>query len=372
MISRIILFLLFFLPLVVFPIGVSPFETPKILVAQVAIEILLLVFIFKKGFVALQGLTLQGVIIFALIFALSILHLFFQEQSGIFFGNVFRLQGVYMLWHLILFAVLSSTLSYKDIPTLVPRISLILLFLSIFLFGANDSGRLVGTLGEPNALAAVAVFLLPMLFSSSKRGQGIVFAVLIALIVFLSGSRSGLLAISIESVFLLLCYKVGLPLKKSILISIALLLASLFLPFTKQDLTFENRYENRAEIWKTAWAAGYEKPFLGWGFGNISLALQNTSFSLSNNLRYQFVDSAHNIFLDWWVQGGIIGIILITSLITYSSVRLLQRKQIIELTVLLGLLAILSFNPVSIVTLLQFWWLIGQSLSSSQAIAKEV
>lgn len=148
------------------------------------------------------------------------------------------------------------------------------------------------------------------------------------------------------------------------LISIDLLALSLFLPFTKQGLT----YENRAEIWKTAWASGWEKPFFGWGFGNISLALENTSFfKLSNNLRYQFVDSTHNLLLHWWVQEGIIGVILILGVLSYSFVRLLQRKQIIELTILVGLLAILSFNPVSIVTLLQFWWIIGQSLSSPNA-----
>lgn len=363
MISRIIFFLLFFLAFVVFPIGVSPFETPKILISQVLIEVLFLIFFFTKG-LPFQNFTRVGLVIFALIFVFTIIQLALQGSPTSFFGNVFRLQGVYMLWHFMLFAILSSTLSHKEIPKLVPRLSIMLLFLSIFLFGTNDAGRVIGTLGEPNALAAVTTFLFPMIFSSSKTQQKFIFAILTVLIVFFSGSRSGLLAISIEATSLLLYYKMRWPLKKALIIPAALLVLSLFLPFSKQDLTFENRYENRAEIWKTAWAAGWDKPLFGWGFGNISLALQNTSLDLSNNLRYQFVDSAHNVFLDWWVQGGIIGLMLITSVMVYSFVRLLQRKQIIELAIFLGLLAILSFNPVSVVTLLQFWWLIGRGISS--------
>jgi len=364
--SRIILFLLFFLPLFVFPVGVSPFETPKILIAQTLIEVLFLIFLFTKD-LPFERPTRIGLTIFALIFIFTIIQLLLPGHSTSFFGNVFRLQGVYMLWHLMLFAILSSTLSHKEIPKLVPRLSIMLLFLSIFLFGTNDAGRVIGTLGEPNALSAVAAFLFPMLFYSSKRQQRFIFAILTALIVFFSGSRSGLLAISIEAIFLLLYYKMGWSLKKVLIIPLVLLTLSLFLPFTKQNLTFENRYENRAEIWQTAWAAGLEKPFFGWGFGNISLALQDTSLDLSNNLRYQFVDSAHNVFFDWFVQGGIIGAALIITLTTYSFVRLIKRKQIIELAILLGLLAVLSFNPTSVVTLLQFWWLIGQAMSSRES-----
>ncbi len=135
-----------------------------------------------------------------------------------------------------------------------------------------------------------------------------------------------------------------------------LLFTSLFLPLIQK----KKIWENRTEIWSTALAAGLERPILGWGFGNVEFALRETSFLLKNNLRFQYVDSSHNLILDYWVQGGIVGVILILYLIFLTFKKFISKKDRLSLGVFFGVLTVLQFNPVSVVTSIHFWWLIGK------------
>ena len=103
-----------------------------------------------------------------------------------------------------------------------------------------------------------------------------------------------------------------------------------------------------------------EAQFIIADLGNIDSALNQTSRVVNNNIQYQFIDSTHNIFLDFWVQGGVLGVIGLTVLIVYACRNLLKRNQVRELLILLGLLVVLSFNPMSIAIVIFFWWTLGQ------------
>ena len=72
------------------------------------------------------------------------------------------------------------------------------------------NGRIVGTLGEPNALAATMIFLCPIAFYNIphrfKHYGGITQITMILMtgaILFLSGSRSAVIAISLNHYFLI-------------------------------------------------------------------------------------------------------------------------------------------------------------------------
>ncbi|MCR4305780.1 MAG: O-antigen ligase family protein, partial [Candidatus Daviesbacteria bacterium] len=175
------------------------------------------------------------------------------------------------------------------------------------------------------------------------------------LLIFLSGSRAGLIGFGIEMAFIWLT-TLRVSILKSVTISIILILLALFLPFIEGGGWFENR----GQIWQTALQAGLESPILGQGFGNIQDPIRKAAIKLNNPVQYQVVDSAHNFILDWWIQGGIVGVISLLTLIFLSIQGFTRHKRVLEATALLGVVATMLFNPLSVVNLLAFWWLLGQ------------
>lgn len=350
--------LLFVLPLVVTPFLRSYFEPPKVIIAEVLIQVMVILTIIQRWFKFNQ----KQLFLTAGLIILSIIQLPFGQKE-MFFGNGFRLQGVFLLWHLLLFSLISSSLKLK-LGTKLIWVPYLLLFSSIWLFGGNEEGRIIGSLGEPNSLATTFLFLFPLSLRTHpwRMWQPLLLTILsliiIAVAVYLSGSYSAFIALILELIFLGLI-RLKLPLKKTFLTCLILILLSLSLPF----LQVSRIYENRAEIWQTAFLAGLSSPILGHGFGNITSSLKEASWKISNNVRFQFVDSSHNIFLDYFVQGGLIGLIILVCLLILSISSLLKNQQKILLTAFLGLLVMFSFNPLSVVNLVAFWWLIGQGIT---------
>lgn len=359
--QAIVLALLFFLPYVVLPIGVTPFETPKVFIAELLIAALVIVCVTTMPLKKLVRKNIFPLLLF-LLFLFSLFHLFLHPTSISFFGNQFRMQGVFLLWLLLALAFVSTEARLKKMPVWTITLFLTVHLLAAIFITTTRDGRAVGTLGEPNALAAVAIFLWPFLWKSRKESRvsavlQIVSMLLVVSLIYISGSRSAMTAFVIQNIFLLLGFSRFLALGKAVIIVLLLFAATLFLPAVIERQTV---YENRVEIWQTALLAGYERPFVGWGFGNTEVALKEYNQKLYTRLRGYYVDSSHNVFLDFWVQGGFIGLSSLVVLI-YCAFRIYTRqKDIIKLCLLLGLLAVMSFNPVSVVTSVQFWWLIGQ------------
>lgn len=287
--------------------------------------------------------------------------LFFQTDISL-FGNAFRHQGVFLLWHLLIFYLLSTKLLLPKFPYWLPLLLLTIHLLLAFSIGTTITNRSIGTLGEPNALAASAIFLWPFILSFDKKQRYRTISLILGIfltgiLIFLSGSRSGMLALFVQLSFLSLLAIKRIPFQISILISFLFLLLTFITPF----VTKQNPYENRVEVWKIAFLGGFERPVLGGGFGNIEKLFHTSAVRINLPIQYYYVDSSHNVFLDYWFQGGFIGLLLLL-LITFQCIRNFTiQKNIRGITLLLGLLTVMSFNPVSVVTLVAFWWLLGSS-----------
>lgn len=354
MTSYLLSFLLFGLPFVILPFGMSPFEIPKVIIAEIGIELLAVWLLFKAKNFKISNFSSKQLISLGGLFLVILAGLIFNFQDNSFFGNQFRLQGVFLFWNLLLFCLISSKILPGKLPGIGYLVLLVVQFFAALLILPRVNSRLVGTIGEPNALAAFVVFLWPFIFYNNNRVIKIIGFILASFLIFLTGSRSGLLAFAIESLFIALGQS-KLALKKIVLISLIFIAFSLILPFIEGG----GWYENRAEIWQTAWFAGWNHPIIGGGFGNIQNLLHDGSLRLNNNIQYQVVDSSHNFLLDFFVQGGIIGLLLIVLLLYWFFKNLIVLEKKLELSLMLGLITIMLFNPVSIVTLIQFWWLIG-------------
>jgi hypothetical protein len=400
MAQLIILLLIFVLPFIVGTLGLSFFETPKIYVAQFLIEILLLITLFKSDFTKKFALSPITILLFS-IFFFSILQMLFYPSPFAFFGNEFRKQGAFLLWHLLVFAFIVSLSKpvlfkppYNLVQKYLPHCVLLLLFISTFLFGTSPDERAVGVFGEPNSLGVYAAFLWPLTGS-------LLFAPISFAIILLSGSRSAFIAFGIQIAFIFLTKKLHLSTLKSSLICILLIVCSLSLILLETSA----EYQNRPLIWNTAYHAGMEYPAFGRGFGDIETGLKLAAQELENPLRFEYVDSSHNMLLDWWVQGGIVGVILIIVLVGLTlknltsqyeaavsdsrtlgklrnqDIRQFENRSVRSLVYwlsdvsdisgaqsilsFLSLLTGLLFNPVSVAILVPFWWLVGRSQSST-------
>jgi O-antigen ligase len=176
----------------------------------------------------------------------------------------------------------------------------------VFIAPLDQAGRAVGTLGEANSLGAFSLFLFPFALSlsvSKKRKTFLMIGVFLctALVVFFSGSRSALIGLVAQTLFLFLYKKNGIP--KAGILTVVFVIFSLFLPFADVKQTFDSR----TEIWNTAWQAGQTRPLFGWGVGNVEHGLRETAKELQNPLRFQYVDSSHNVFLDCGYREGYSG-----------------------------------------------------------------
>lgn len=354
--SYIVTFLLFGLYLIVIPLGISPFEAPKVIIAEILIDLLLLVNILKFKKADFKYFITPQTIFLGIIFLLAVDQLLIFHPKGAFFGNPFRLQGIFLLLHLLIFSFISRNISLPSGGSkFFYFFSFTFLIMGTIILGFNENNRAFGTLGEPNALAATALFIWPFVFFKGQRSVKIASFLLCLVIIYLSGSRAGLVGFMIEIVFIVLTQALKLSLLKTAFISLVLVFLALFLPFAENSGWFENR----GQIWQTAITAGLKSPIIGYGFGNIQDPIRQTAAELNNNVQYQIVDSAHNFLLDFWIQGGAVAVISILLLILLSIQGMIIHKREIELVAFFGLITAMLFNPVSVVNLLAFWWLIG-------------
>ncbi|OGD83982.1 hypothetical protein A2165_02800 [Candidatus Curtissbacteria bacterium RBG_13_40_7] len=364
-----ILFLLFFLSFIIFPFPLSPYEKPKILTAEIVIQMLVIITIYKGLKKFTKKLDKHFLIVSSIILLISVLHLLFLRSLTAFWGNAIRLQGIFLLWHLIVFSLVSSGFKFDKIPKFFPLMSTIAILIFALVLNRDLNNRAVGTLGEPNSLAAMAIFIWPFLYTLKfSRKMREIFAktsalLFVIIIILLSNSRSGFVALSIQLIFLANITLFKMSYVKASIISIFFLGTSLILPF----LAKATALENRAEIWQIAVKAGFDKPIFGYGFGNLETAISDFSQSFNyNNVRYQYVDSSHNFILDWWLQAGVIGLLVIFYLTLKSVSNFALFKENRNLLAFLGVITVLSFNPASVVSLIHFWWLIGQGFARHQ------
>lgn len=357
----IVIFLLFGLPLFLNPFGMFAFEQPKVFLAQIAIEVLVVYAIYH--YLKFKHFNKSLLYIVGAFFLLSFTS-FLVIQGDLFFGNIFRLQGVFLFWHLLVLALIASKINFQ-VSHYIPQVSLLVLFVSGLFLQNNDVGRSVGTLGEPNALAASAIFIFPFAFlKGSKIEKAIALSLTIG-ILYLSSSHSGLIAFGIEVFYFLLLYSKKVTKQIALTICCLLIVLSLVLPFIEEKRV----YEDRADIWYTSFFAGIKNPIFGNGFGTVEESIRQTSINLFNFVRFQKVDSAHNFLLDYWIQGGIVGIGLMM-LLLWDTIRNFSKKSESYLTMaFLGVLTVMLFNPVSVVTLVAFWWLAGCSFFKNPEVA---
>ena len=102
-----------------------------------------------------------------------------------------------------------------------------------------------------------------------------------------------------------------------------------------------NQLKARTVLWSMAYDGVKERPILGWGQDNFGYVFAKYYDPAMYN-QEQWFDRSHNVFLDWLVAAGVLGLAGYLLLFVFALVCLFSKRArltVIEKSVLLGLLA---------------------------------
>ncbi|MBI4117210.1 MAG: O-antigen ligase family protein [Parcubacteria group bacterium] len=348
------IYLLAFIPLVIFSEFMSPFHFGKVLVFRSLIEILAvfyIVLLVQKGKACLPPRTplFWAVTLFTLAFGLTAFTSINFYQS--FFGTLERMGGWFSFLHFWLFFVMASAILRKkeDWLTFI-KLSLAASLLSAFygflqktdwkwVIGSGGRNKIFGTLGNPalfagymivNAFLALMMYFRPANSKNEKYFYGFTFLIS-ALSVLLTGVRGSVLGVITGMALFGFLYSFNfssLKIKKYTVSFLILVIAIAGILFSLRNAEFvkESHYLSRyadispksftvqTRFW--AWQAGFDgwndslrTMILGWG-----PEMFNVPFSKHFNPKFfrglgseTLFDRAHNQFLEVLFTMGLIG-----------------------------------------------------------------
>lgn len=186
-------------------------------------------------------------------------------------------------------------------------------------------------------------------------------------LLYLTATRGAILGfiggVALASLFFLIFGKENKALRKAggLIVGIVALIVILFfagrnLPFVKNDPVLsrfasiswnETKDQARAYVWPMALEGVKEKPILGWGQEGFSYIF-NAHYNPLMWRHEPWFDRAHNAFLDWFVAGGILGLLSYFSIFV-SAIYLILKKnkvEIFEKGLLLGIFVAYAFNNI--------------------------
>ncbi|KKT15110.1 MAG: O-antigen polymerase [Parcubacteria group bacterium GW2011_GWF2_44_8b] len=378
------LFAIPLIPFLVFSDFFFPFITTKAFTWRIIIEIVfaawVLLVLLDASYRPKRSLILYSLFIFLGIIGLADLLGVAPLKS--FWSNFERMEGFITLLHLgMFFIVISSVFKEVDWKRWW-NVSLLASFLMVLysvlqiigLKTINQGGvRVDGTLGNAIYLAVYMLFHIFIAFLFMWRewknvALRWVYGLLIlaqAFILYHTATRGailgllgGLLAVAVlnvrnkESAFVRkgsIATLVGLitlvggfvAIKDAEFIQNSPVL-SRFSSLTTEELKTQGRYF----VWPIALEGVKERPFLGWGQENFNYIF-NEHYRPEMYRLEPWFDRAHNIFLDWAVAGGILGLLsylLLYVALLYSIWRRSTNLTHTEKSILTGLIAAYFFH----------------------------
>ncbi len=249
------------------------------------------------------------------------------------------------------------------------------------------AGRVVSTFGQPNFFAGFLLLTLPfsyLLFKNQNtkiKFLGWASGLVLILGILVSYSR---LAILLTLFLLILGLIIQLKNKLVIMATVmVVLLTTLLVSYQfslgiigqefvvplkiKTPYLLTDSLEKRVYIWQILWQQFINKPLLGYGLENISLAFSSFKHTeypelLSLVSKDLIVDRSHNYILDLLIFSGVPGALVWLILIILVLINLLKSNGQSKGVLLVGLLTYLvwiQFQNQSIVHLMYSWFLAG-------------
>ena len=200
----------------------------------------------------------------------------------------------------------------------------------------NISGKTIlrtfGTFPDPHLFSLYLSMILPIgiyLYKKYLSKQYLFFSIPILLAILLSFSRAAYLSVGIGFLFLILSSNIPTLFKKNLLLIYFACTITLFLIIIpnplfsrlQSSLNFqEGSNSGRIEMWQTAIHSIQQKPLLGLGLGSFADKL-DPSLGIRNPIY------AHNLFLDFGAETGILNIFILLVLIVTPIFSYLKNKK---------------------------------------------
>ena len=345
------LFTLSFVPFLTFSSFFFPFIVTKAFVFRIIVEIIFAAWVplalLSENYRPKKSIILYSMLGFLTVIGLADLFGVAPVQS--FWSNFERMEGFITLLHLgALFLVAGSVFREIDWKrwwnVSLAASGLMALYASLQVIGVIDpsqsGARVDGTFGNTIYLAVYMLFhiFIALFFlwrARANKGLRWIYGLLILLQVFIlyhtatRGAILGLIGGLLVTAVLNIKNREDKFIRKgsmTVLIAVLILIGSFaafrntqfvrnnsvlsrFASLTTEDIRTQGRYF----VWPIAYEGFKEKPLLGWGQDNFNYVFQKHYTPDMFHLEPWF-DRAHNIFLDWMVAGGILGILAYLSL----------------------------------------------------------
>lgn len=232
------------------------------------------------------------------------------------FGNATYL-AVYLLFHIFIAALIWGQTWRESTNRLLPSVlygGLTVLQTLILLFTATR-GAILGVVGGALLMALLLAFFGDY-GKQVRRMAGAAVAIILVLIGGFFLLRGTTVADSLG------------PVSRVVNISL-------------EEKTVQSRFMN----WGMAWEGVKERPLLGWGQENYNLVF-NKYYNPQMYGQEQWFDRVHNIFFDWLIAGGVLGLLAYLSLFAIALYYLWFREAFtpFERATLTGLLAAYGFH----------------------------
>jgi len=382
------IFLLPFIPFFVANSMFFPFITGKNFVFRIIVEIIFALWII----LALRNITYRPsfswilIAIFSFIAVIAAADLLGVNPFKSFWSNFERMEGLIGLLHLgAYFLIAGTVLNTKKLWFALANISIGASIIMGIYGLLQISGKLVinqggvrvdGTMGNAAYLAVYMLFHAFITAILLSRWRGIssvryfyVFALLLQLfILFQTATRGTILGLAggvLLAGFLVVLFGREYPKFRKIAVGIiaVVMLVSAGIFFTR-DATFVkedpilsrlasislDEGSSRFTIWSMAYEGFKERPILGWGQENFNHVF-NKYYNPSLYADEPWFDRAHNIFFDWLIAGGILGIVGYLSIFVVTLFALWRPKNaihfpLLEKSLITGLLAGYFFHNI--------------------------
>jgi len=361
-----------FLPLYVSGSMLFPFITGKNFAFRIAVEIIFALWVGLA--VARPEYRPKLTSIFKTV-TVFVAIIFFADLLGLhpyrsFFSNYERMEGFMMLGHLYLYFIVLVSVFKSRRDWLVffhssLAASLIVSFIALqqklgYRVSLQGGYRVDSTIGNPAYLAAYLLFhvwFLLLLIYGFRKNIALVFFYVLALffelaIIYFTATRGVVLALAAAAILfaflIVLFWDRIFPLVKSrrkwaIAALVIIILMPLFFwmirgtafvrstPALKRLTNYslsERTIQSRFMIWKMSAKAVMERPILGWGQENYYLVFQKY-YNPGLYSQEPWFDRSHNVFFDWAVHGGILGLLSYLSIFAaalWGIVRGMRRN----------------------------------------------
>jgi len=377
------IFLVPFTPLIVVGSLFFPFIVGKNILFRVLVEVALGAWVVlvlrnkeyrpKFSWIMVSILTFVGVIFVA--------DLLGANPLKSFWSNYERMEGWVTLLHSLGYFIVVTTMFNSE--KLWRRFLHTTVFVSLYialsgvirLFEQQGGSRLDLSFGNASYLAVymlVHIFIILFLWYSRRKERNRIsfwdwfygLTIFIEIIIlYYTATRGAILgfvgATLLVSVLVAIFEKENKILKKiswSILIATLVLVGSFFLfkdsSFVKESHVLsrfssislqETTTKSRFMIWDMAWEGVKERPLFGWGQENFNYVF-NKNYDPKMYGQEEWFDRTHNVFFDWLITGGFLGLLaylsLFLSILYYLWIKNKNNDfSLIEKSIFTGLLA---------------------------------